>query len=95
MIHFGNNCISAIKKGKLSTYKIDLQKTLEMYTSFEHGGDMLLLSKLKALILDIIHNIEVVDALITNGVKNTSQWEWYKQLKYSIDPRKDVCNVGM
>lgn len=95
MIHFGNNCISAIKKGKLSNYKIDLQKTLEMYTSFDHGGDMLLLSKLKALILDIIHNIEVVDALITNGVKNISQWEWYKQLKYSIDPRKDVCNVGM
>ena len=24
-----------------------------------------------------------------------SQWGWYKQLKYSIDPRKDITNVGM
>ena len=72
-----------------------MQKNLEMYTSFDHGGDMLLLSKLKALTLDIIHNIEVIDTLIDTGVKNTSQWGWYKQLKYSLDTRRDVCNVGM
>lgn len=95
MVHFSNNSIAAIKKGKLSNYKIDLQKTLEMYTSFDHNGDMLLLSKLKALTLDIIHNIEIVDVLINTGVKNVSQWGWYKQLKYSIDPRSEICNVGM
>lgn len=45
MVHFSNNTVQAIKKSKLSNYKIDLQKTLEIYTSFDHGGDMLLLSK--------------------------------------------------
>lgn len=89
MVHFSNNAIQAIKKSKLSNYKIDLQKTLEVYTSFDHGGDMLLLSKLKALTLDIIHNIEIIDVLINTGVKNPEQWGWYKQLKYSIDPRRD------
>ena len=89
MVHFSNNTTQAIKKTKLSNYKIDLQKTLEAYTSFDHGGDILLLSKLKALTLDIIHNIEIVDILINTGVKNPEQWGWYKQLKYGIDPRKD------
>ena len=79
----------------MSNYKIDLQKTLEAYTSFDHGGDMLLLSKLKALTLDIIHNIEIVDIHINTGVKNPEQWEWYKQLKYGIDPRKDYWTVEM
>ena len=45
MVHFSNNTIQAINKGKLSNYKIDLQKNLENYTSFDHGGDLLLLSK--------------------------------------------------
>jgi dynein heavy chain 2 len=95
MVHFCNNTVSAIKKNKLSNFKIDLQKTLEVYTSFDHGGDLLLLSKLKSLILDIIHNIEIVDVLISSGVSNSGEWGWYKQLKYTIDPRKDTCNVGM
>ena len=95
MVHFSNNTASAIKKGKLSNYKIDLQKNLEMYTSTDHKGDMLLLSKLKALTLDIIHNIEVIDVLIDTGVKNISQWGWYKQLKYGLETRRDVTTVGM
>ena len=42
-------------------YKQDLQKQLEGDTSFDHKGDVLLFSKVKALILDIIHNIDVVE----------------------------------
>ena len=75
MVHFSNNTTQAIKKTKLSNYKIDLQKTLEAYTSFDHGGDMLFLSKLKVLTLDIIHNIEIVDILINTGVKKPEQWD--------------------
>lgn len=63
MISFSDNCAQAIKKGKLANYKQDLQKQLEGYTSFDNKGDTLLFSKLKALILDIIHNIDVVDQL--------------------------------
>ena len=38
--------------------------------------------KLKALILDVIHNIDVTDQLISNGVKVISEWEWQKQLRF-------------
>lgn len=61
MITFSENCSKAIKSGKLANYKQDLQKQLETYTSFDNKGDQLLFSKVKALILDIIHNIEVVE----------------------------------
>jgi hypothetical protein len=38
-----------------------MQKQLEGYTSVDNKGDHLLFSKIKALILDIIHSIDVVD----------------------------------
>jgi dynein heavy chain 2, cytosolic len=69
--------------------------SLEMFTSFDHKGDNLLLSKLKALILDIIHNIEVVDLLIEKGTNDPADWSWHKQLKYYMDPRTKMARVGM
>jgi hypothetical protein len=51
----------------------------------------------KALILDIIHNISVVDDLLGDGIVDTKQpndWMWFKQLRYAIDA-KNVCKVGM
>lgn len=61
MIAFSDNCTQAIKKGKLANYKQDLQKQLDTYTSFDNKGDALLFSKVKGLILDIIHNVDVVE----------------------------------
>ena len=57
MVMFSQNAVKAIKAGKLANYKQDLQKQLVSYTGFDNKGDSLLFSKLKALIMDIIHNI--------------------------------------
>lgn len=40
--------------------------------------------KLKALILDIIHMIEVADALIAAEVTQLTEWTWQKQLRYYV-----------
>ena len=61
MLNFSRNCVQAIKQGKLQNYKGDLQRQLEQYAAFDHGGNDLLFVKVKALILDIIHNIDVVE----------------------------------
>jgi len=91
MIGFSENCAQAVKKGKLVNYKQDLQKQLEGYTSFDNKGDNLLFSKVKALILDIIHNIDVVDQLTRDqsilSSQSTNDWMWYKQLKYFVEQR--------
>lgn len=98
MISFSENCAQAIKKGKLANYKQDLEKQLENYTSFDNKGDVLLFSKVKGLILDIIHNVDVVEQLMKDGIMqtmNTNDWMWFKQLKYFIDAKSQVCKVGM
>lgn len=64
MVNFGRNTVAAIKAGKLQNYKGDLQRQLESYAGFDHGGQDLLFAKVKALILDIVHNIDVVDQLL-------------------------------
>jgi len=76
-----------------------LQKQLEGLTSFDNKGDLLLFSKVKALILDIIHNIDVVDQLAKDQTilqtQNPSEWMWYKQLKYFVDSKSQQTKVGM
>ena len=90
MVNFGRNTVAAIKAGKLQNYKGDLQRQLESYAAFDHGGQDLLFVKVKALILDIIHNIDVVDQLLRDQIATTcnpNDWMWYKQLRYQLDGR--------
>lgn len=47
--------------------------------------------KLKALILDVIHNISVVKQLHQAGVSSTDAWAWKKQLRFYM--RADKCCV--
>lgn len=68
MIQFSQNAVNAIQKGKLQNYKSDLMGQLQSYTTFNHNNDNLLLLKVKALIIDILHNIDVMDQLLADGI---------------------------
>lgn len=50
--------------------------------------------KLKALILDIIHNISVVKQLNQEGVSSLDAWAWKKQLRFYMGPDK-CCHIHM
>ena len=45
------------------------------------SGNHVLELKLKALILDQIHAIDVIDKIMVEGVSRLEQWEWNKQLR--------------
>ena len=92
-INFTETTISCISKNKLSAYKQELQKKLESYVSYNSIDNLLLQQKLKALVLDIIHNLETLGILISNGVNNVSSWHWLKQLKFRL--QDEVCNIFM
>lgn len=49
--------------------------------------------KLKALILDIIHNIDVVKQLNQAEVHSVEDWAWKKQLRFYMNNQK--CYVQM
>jgi dynein heavy chain 2 len=61
---------------------------LDGLTAAVGQAPLLVQLKLKALILDLIHHIEVVDALVANGVHSLSEWTWYKQLRYELSDKQ-------
>uniref|UniRef100_H2ZEZ6 Cytoplasmic dynein 2 heavy chain 1 n=1 Tax=Ciona savignyi TaxID=51511 RepID=H2ZEZ6_CIOSA len=79
-IAFAKQCEASIRDHKLSQLRSDLEKKLRSYTS-AHVLDL----KLKSLILDIIHNIDVVEQLNKAGIRSSAEWIWQKQLRYYAD----------
>jgi dynein heavy chain 2, cytosolic len=92
VIVFSENCVKALESGGLNKLKTDLQKKLsDLSTSRQ--SDNLILIKVKSLILDLIHNIEVVDVLIQSKASNVHDWEWHRQLKFFLN--QNVCVIKM
>ena len=90
MIRFSENCEEAIRQHDLSGFVRRLKSQLESYTSVNVSdagtgqvdvGVHVLELKLKALILDTIHNIEVVEQLNTSSLTDVADWQWQKQLR--------------
>ena len=68
-----------------------MESQLDSYANIDMSGgagdttsDVLEL-KCKALILDTIHAIDVVENLVKNNVKSTDDWLWQKQLRFYIE----------
>eukprot|EP00501_MAST-03F_sp_TOSAG23-6_P000982 GSMAST32.ASY1.ANO1.1018.1 assembled CDS len=73
-----NSKIIAIKSGKGEESKNALQTQLVDF---------------KAMVLDLIHNMDVVDYLIQNGCPSINTWSWQKQLRFYMNKR-DLCNAS-
>ena len=92
MIRFTENCESAISSHGLPNFRSTMMTQLESYTSAnidvsagtQDQGAQILELKLKALILDTIHNIEVIEQLNDTNVHNVSDWQWQKQLRLVV-----------
>ena len=92
---FHGQAVSAMQKNALTSLKQRLAQKLEQYTSVK--GEGLVLLQLKALILDVIHNMEVVDLLISERTSDPKDWSWHKQLKWELrrGGSDEQCLVGM
>eukprot|EP00736_Rhodelphis_marinus_P001173 Rmarinus@m.17616 len=93
MVKFTSNTEKAIK-GKLLPQLIDqLRSHLKHFTEYDTGGDAVLSLKVKAIVLDLIHNIDVVELLRERNVTQIDDWSWHKQLRYYVEGGK--CIVRM
>ena len=72
-----------MQNGQLLQLKGDLQEQLSYLTSLQFDQDLQQV-KLKALILDLIHNIAIMDDLLNHQVQRTSEWHWFRQLRYDL-----------
>ncbi|XP_041438616.1 cytoplasmic dynein 2 heavy chain 1 isoform X2 [Xenopus laevis] len=98
-IQFTEDVESAIREQRLHQVDIELMAKLDHYTSIDTSmgdtaGAGILELKLKALILDVIHNIDVVKQLNQAQVYNIEDWAWKKQLRFYLKPDKK-CYVKM
>ncbi|KAJ3590899.1 hypothetical protein NHX12_008847 [Muraenolepis orangiensis] len=100
-IQFTEDVERALKEQSLQRLELELSAKLEHYTtgdtgSQDHGNTEagVLQLKLKALILDIIHNISVVKQLNQAGVCSPDDWSWRKQLRFSMGS-DHCCRIHM
>ena len=99
-LHFTSDCEEAIKKSTLGDLNEKFKKKLDQYTKFDYSTiedpveRSVLSFKLKALILDTIHNIDIISQLQKHEVKNVNEWIWKKQLRYYLDKNKK-CIIKM
>eukprot|EP00050_Salpingoeca_kvevrii_P020215 m.95860 g.95860 ORF g.95860 m.95860 type:complete len:4292 (+) comp8765_c0_seq1:164-13039(+) len=93
-LRFTERAEKAIEQRSLPQLKVDLEAQLASYTNVEIVPDdeqsNVLSLKLKALILDIIHMIEVVTHLIEANTASTRDFLWQKQLRYYMGKDKFV-----
>jgi dynein heavy chain 2 len=85
---FTERCEDALQRNSLQEFNIEMENQLEAYTNVNIAGSgmndvdsKVLELKLKALILDTIHNIEVIQLLIQNKIRSPEDWLWQKQLR--------------
>ncbi|XP_076002176.1 cytoplasmic dynein 2 heavy chain 1 isoform X2 [Genypterus blacodes] len=101
-IQFTEDVEKALKENSLHQLELELIAKLEHYTTVDTSSDnsnantesTVLQLKLKALILDIIHNISVVKQLNQAGVSSLDVWAWKKQLRFYMGPDK-CCHIHM
>ena len=65
-----------------------LAASLAAYTGVDTGAASctpVVAAALKALIMDAIHHLEVVDGLLERAVKDAGSWHWQRQLRFYLD----------
>jgi len=90
-IKFTSRCERAIHQGSIAELKSSLKKTLQAYTQIQ-DLDQLGSLKVKALVLDLVHNIDICDQLERADVNSLEDWHWDKQLRYYLT-KDDACVV--
>ncbi|KAI6195343.1 Cytoplasmic dynein 2 heavy chain 1 [Aphelenchoides besseyi] len=69
------------REGSVDEYKTQLVQQLDQFTQIA-VDDTLMNLRLKSLILDIIHHINIVDVLLQSKDKTTKSWAWQKQVRF-------------
>jgi dynein heavy chain 2 len=94
-IDFCHRAMEAIQKNKLQDLKKHLDEFLESLTKTKNKLGKVDQAKVKSLIMDVIHQVAVVEELMANRVTDPRNWYWFKQLKYFLSKTTKKCQVMM
>ena len=88
-IGFADAVECAIDGRSFAELKASLQDQLSFYTSYS-GLSHVLQTKIKALIMDVIHNMDVLEQLDHGRCASVDDWVWVKQLRYYVSDSQGV-----
>uniref|UniRef100_A0A7S1KLM8 Cytoplasmic dynein 2 heavy chain 1 n=1 Tax=Percolomonas cosmopolitus TaxID=63605 RepID=A0A7S1KLM8_9EUKA len=97
-IRFTFQCEQHIQRGSVGQFHAQLKSKLRDYTQFnsrntnDHATAFVNELKLKSLILDLIHNIDVVEQLMEGKVSQLSNWGWQKQLRFYFETKEGTSS---
>eukprot|EP00727_Mastigamoeba_balamuthi_P008592 m51a1_g4355 putative cytoplasmic dynein 2 heavy chain 1 (4311) ;mRNA; f:228679-242475 len=97
-VHFTSKCEASIespaREGALVALEKETRESLERFALLDAGEDKVVALKVKSLLYDIIHNLDVVLQLKAAKVTSLSDWVWQKQLRYYVND-KNLCVIRM
>eukprot|EP00755_Sulcionema_specki_P016551 Sspe_Gene.10436::Locus_3490_Transcript_1_1_Confidence_1.000_Length_5354::g.10436::m.10436/K10414/DYNC2H, DNCH2; dynein heavy chain 2, cytosolic len=95
-IHFTSQAEAAIQGSQLEGFKQQLLGKLKTNTESQAAlEDRVSDLKMKSIVMDLIHSIDVVEQLIENKVKSCTDWYWQKQLRFTMVEEEMPCKVHM
>ena len=86
MVRFTQDCEKSLSLNTLKQLQRDIQVQLDSYTKVDVDRTVgpaacVLELKLKSLIMDTIHIMDVVQSLMDAGCQTAAEWVWQKQLR--------------
>ncbi|KAG5188873.1 dynein heavy chain, N-terminal region 2-domain-containing protein [Tribonema minus] len=102
-VKFCSHIEAAMGRDGVGSLMGPLRALLDQYTSFDLSAQPLLQLKIKALVLDLVHSMDVVRQLEQAGTRNQLDWAWQKQesvscylkLRYYVEANgKCVVRMG-
>jgi dynein heavy chain 2 len=94
-IDFSHRVLDSLEKNKMADLKKHLEQYLESLTNMKSKLSKIDQTKVKGLIMDVIHQLSVADELLTNKVTDSKSWYWFKQLKYFLSKKTKLCQIMM
>ncbi|TPX32194.1 hypothetical protein SmJEL517_g04664 [Synchytrium microbalum] len=98
-VRFSTRCEKAISRRELPAFHAEMSKYLESLTSFDTGAvaqDIaergVLDIRIKSVIMDVIHLIDVIEQLVAAQVESVDDWAWQRQLRFYLG--KDGAMYG-
>lgn len=88
-VRFSADCESAIKNRRLRDFVGELRNKVDSYSGakVDRKEDLVLSLKLKNLLVDAVHHIDIVEALIQENVTSIEDWHWQKRLRFYVDSK--------
>ncbi|CAN0042899.1 unnamed protein product [Ascophyllum nodosum] len=93
-IKFCDHVEIAVSQGNAGELMAPLRELLEQYTAYDLSSRPLMQLKIKALVLDLVHSIDIVDQLQKSGVESLKDWTWQKQLRFYLKSGSAVVQMS-